>query len=502
MNRRKITYTGAWLLLGVLLGCRPAPPPAAVEETEPEIPEPVVFDLQQIQERGEIIALLDNSSTSYFLYKGQPMGYEYELLCLLAKELGVKLRLEIVSDLKDAFIKLNAGEGDIVAHNLTVTRDRKQWIAFTDYHHMVRQVLIQRKPRNWRQLKKHQIDARLIRNQIELIGKEVYVRRNSSYAERLHNLSDEIGGDIVMVEGDEDWDTEAMIRMVADGDIALTVADEDIAKVNATYFPELDIETAVSFPQQIAWGIRKNAPELQTHINTWLAFEKRKPDFHVIYNKYFRSEKAQLNRVRSDFFSGQQENGKLSPYDEILVEAVDSLLPDWDWRMVAAQMYQESKFNPRAESWVGAQGLMQLVSETGRYHGATNLFNPRQNIWAGVAHIRWLEGIFESKVSDPEERKKFVLASYNVGQGHIYDARKLTQKYGGNPEVWDEVEEYLLLKSKSQYFRDPVVTNGYCRCTEPVKYVEEIYTRYERYQQLLPEGDSIQGPDTLIAVLR
>ncbi|HAA13032.1 MAG TPA: lytic transglycosylase F, partial [Cytophagales bacterium] len=364
----------------------------------------------------------------------------------------------------------------------------------------VRQVLIQQKPRNWRQLKKHQIDARLIRNPVELIGKEVYVRRNSSYAERLHNLSDEIGGDIVMVEGDEAWDTEAMIRMVADGDIGLTVADEDIAKVNATYFPQLDIETAVSFPQQIAWGIRKNAPELQNYINTWLAFMKGKPDFHVIYNKYFRSDKAQLRRVRSDFFSGQQENGKLSPYDEILTEAVDSLLPHWDWRMIAAQMYQESKFDPRAESWVGAQGLMQLVSETGRYHGATNLFNPTQNIWAGVKHIRWLEQIFESKVSDPEERKKFILASYNVGQGHIYDARKLTQKYGGDPELWDEVEQYLLLKSKSQYFRDAVVTHGYCRCTEPVKYVEEIYTRYERYMQLMPEGDSTLGPDTLIAL--
>ncbi|HAA13031.1 MAG TPA: lytic transglycosylase F, partial [Cytophagales bacterium] len=118
VNRRKILYISTWVLLGCLLGCRPAPPLAAVEEAEPEIPEPVVFDLQQIQERGEIIALLDNSSTSYFLYKGQPMGYEYELLCLLAKELGVKLRLEIVPDLKDAFIKLNAGEGDVIAHNL------------------------------------------------------------------------------------------------------------------------------------------------------------------------------------------------------------------------------------------------------------------------------------------------------------------------------------------------------------------------------------------------
>lgn len=481
-----------------MVACRPSGTQAPPVVEEDRIPNPVVWDLDQIRERGEIVALLDNSSTSYFLYKGRPMGYEYELLTLLAKELGVRLRLEITTDLEEAFIKLNRGEGDILAHNLTVTQERKQWIDFTDYHHMVRQVLIQRRPNKWRQMKRHQIERMLIRNPIELIGKEVHVRKSSSYAARLHNLADEIGGEILILESSDTEDTESMIRKVADGEIDYTVADEDIAKVNAAYYRDLDVETAISFPQQIAWGIRKNAPELKNYINTWLAFMKRKPDFYVIYNKYYQNEKAQLRRVKSDFFAAQ-EPGNLSPYDETLRLAVDSLIPHWDWRLVAAQMYQESKFDPRAESWVGAQGLMQLVPETGKIYGTYNLFNPSQNIWAGVKHIKWLEDIYYEKVEDPNERTKLVLASYNAGQGHVLDARRLASKYGADPDTWENIATYLQLKSKHKYFSDPVVTSGYCRCTEPVRYVEEIFTRYDRYRQLLPLPSEILRSDSLVA---
>lgn len=487
------------LALAGLLACRPTTNPQATDQAKSRIPDPVAFDLDQIRERGELIALLDNSSTSYFLYKGRPMGYEYDLLTLLADELGVKLRLEITSDLEEAFIKLNNGEGDIIAHNLTVTKERKQWIAFTQAHHLVRQVLVQRKPEDWRHMKMHEIDRAMIRNPIELIGKEVTVRKSSSYASRLQNLSDEIGGDIVIVEAPNEMDTESLIRQVAEGKIPYTVADEDIARVNKTYYPILDVETEVSFPQQIAWGVRKNAPELQSYINTWLTFMKRKPDFYVIYNKYFKNEKAQLRRVRSDFYSAQ-EPGKFSPYDDLIKSAVDSLLPGWDWRLVAAQVYQESKFDPQAESWMGAQGLMQLVPETGEYYGANNLFDPTENIWAGVKHLAWLENIFEPKVADAEERKKFILASYNVGQGHVLDARRLARKNGADPESWADVEKFLTLKSKPQYFNDPAVTNGYCRCTEPVRYVNEIYTRFERYQQLMPDqilSDSLMATASL-----
>ena len=213
------------------------------------ISDPVDFDLDEIILNGTLKAIVDNSSTSYFIYKGQPMGYEYELLSLLADELGLKLELIITSNIDEAFEKLNTGEGD--------TKDRRKKVAFTKSHYTVRQVLVQMKPDNWRKMKLHEIEKILIRNQVSLIGKEIYVRGSSSYLDRLRNLSDEIGGDIIILEDQLNLETEALIKMVAQGEIKYTIADEDIAMVNATYYPNIDIQTPISFPQQIAWALRR-----------------------------------------------------------------------------------------------------------------------------------------------------------------------------------------------------------------------------------------------------
>src|SRR5690606_26485534 len=160
------------------------------------IPPPVSFDLDRIKKRGSLIAIIDNSSTSYFIYRGQPMGYEYELLNLLAKELEVQLELLITTDVEEAMIKLNTGEGDLIAHSLPVTTKRKEYVAFTEHHNEVRQVLVQRKPKNWQKLSASELDQALIRNPLELGRKTVYVKRGSAYEARLHNMNEETGGNI------------------------------------------------------------------------------------------------------------------------------------------------------------------------------------------------------------------------------------------------------------------------------------------------------------------
>ena len=158
--------------------------------TKNQLPDPVDFDLKKIQERDTLIAIVDNSSTGYFIYKGQPMGYEYELLNLLAEELAVNLKLVVTKNIDEAFQMLNEGKGDIVAHSLVITKTRKEQVNFTIPHYQTRQVLVQRKPDNWRKMKIHEIEETLIRNPIDLIGKEVYVRKGSSYLTRLQNLSE------------------------------------------------------------------------------------------------------------------------------------------------------------------------------------------------------------------------------------------------------------------------------------------------------------------------
>jgi len=476
-----------WLLM---TACTTSSSSKKEKDPNSEPPEKVVdLDLDKIKERGYITAIMDNSSTGLFIYRGNTMGYEYELLKAFAKSQGLELRINVTPSLEEGFRKLNAGEGDVLAYNLTVTKDRKKRIAFTHYHNLVKMVLIQRKPDNWRKMKLHEIEKQLIRNPVELIGKEVVVRHHSSYFDRLQNLSNEIGDDIIIIEDSPEVETEAIIRKVAEGEIDFTVAEEDIALVNSTYYPNLDIRTAVSFPTQIAWGVRKNGDQLLSALNAWILEMRRTSEYYTIYNKYFKSRKASLKRTQSEYYS--LGGGKLSPYDSLIKRSAAEL--EWDWRLLAAQIYKESRFDPNAESWAGAVGLLQLLPTTAEEYNVTMLEDPVQNLYAGTQHIKWLQSYFSDVIIDPLERVKFILAAYNVGHGHVMDAIRLTEKYDGNPQLWEDVKEYLLKKSNSNYFNDPVVQFGYCRGIEPVTYVSTILSIFKNYKILFPEGPEVKG---------
>lgn len=442
------------------------------------------IDLTDIKEKGVLKALTTYSSTSYFIYRGQPMGYEYELLERLADYLEVELELVVADDLDSMFHQLNNGEVDIIAHGLTITNERKQWVDFTHPHITTRQVLVQRKPENWRQMTRGQIEDSLIKNPSQLIGKDVYVRNNTSYHKRLVNLSDEIGGDIVIQEVPGYLTTEELIKKVAYGEYDYTVADQNIANINKTYYPQLDINTSVSFPTRIAWAVRKSSPDLLVEVNKWIEKMKKKPDYYVIYNKYFKNQKGFQKRIKSEFYS--LTGGKISQYDELIQGYAGEL--NWDWRLLASQIYQESRFRPNAQSWAGARGLMQVMPATARQFGIAGLYDPTNSMEAGTAYLEYLQEYWQS-IPDSTERIKFILASYNAGPGHVEDARRLADKYGKNPYLWDKnVAEYLLLKSKPLYYNDPVVYYGYCRGSEPYNYVKDIMKRYDHYSRFIEEG--------------
>jgi membrane-bound lytic murein transglycosylase F len=438
-------------------------------------------DLEQIMERGTLTAITSYSPTSYFIYRGEPMGYEYELLKRLTEHLGLGLEIVVARDLSEMMDMLNRGEGDLIAYNLTVTSERNERVRFTSPLNVTRQVLVQRKPENWRQMRLHEIEATLIRSPLELDGTTIVVRKGSSYVPRLINLAQEIGGAIEVIESDGEETTEELMRQVAQGELDLTVADENIARLNQSYFPILDVDTPLSMPQQTAWAVRHDSDDLYNAIEEWLAGMQQGVDFYVIYNKYFENRGAFRTRISSDYLA--TISGKLSPYDEIIRREAESL--DWDWRLIASLIYQESQFNPAARSWSGAVGLMQLMPRTAQAYGAENPNDPEQNIRAGIAFMHWLSDYWIDIITDDEERKKFILASYNVGQGHVQDARRLAEKYGDNPDSWEVVAEYLIKKEDEEYFNDEVVRHGYCRGTEPVNYVDNIMYLYSHYSRII-----------------
>src|SRR3990170_6381096 len=431
----------------VLLAFSCKQPPKEDFSSEPQIQ----LDLNAIVKRGYINALVDNNSISYFIYKGHPMGYEYELLKLLADQLKVDLKIKVTSGVDRAIEQLNNGEGDIIAFPLTINKPLKKSVTFTQPHFNAYQVLVQRKPENWRRLTLDQINENLIRNPVDLIGKEVHVISGTSHVMRLKNLSEELGGDVIIREDSINSESESLVRKVALGEIDYTVADHMLAHVNTSYYPILDVQTVLSMPQQIAWALRKNAPQLRETINQWLTKIKKAPTFMVIYNRYFKSPRTSLMRMNSDYSS--LGGNKLSQYDIIIKQGAEKL--GWDWRLLASIVYQESKFNVGDESWAGAQGLMQLMPETAKRFGASDVYDPKENIKAGVNYLAYLDGYWTKRIANGEERMKFILASYNAGLAHILDARRLAEKYEKDSQQWNDVEFFLLKKSDPKFYKDP-----------------------------------------------
>jgi membrane-bound lytic murein transglycosylase F len=471
---KKLTILFA-ILVAVLTSCINKPGVSNNSDT-------ISPSLDSIVKRGKLVAVTDYNSIDYFIYKGEPMGFNYELLKAFTDHLGIDLEIVTENQINHALDLLNSGEADILAFGLTVNSTRKKEILFTEPIAETRQVLVQRKPRNWRFIAEEAAEKLLIRNQIDLAHKSIYVQANSAHSERMRALSNEIGDTINIIE--VPYDSEELIKDVANGEIDYTVCDENIAMVNLTYYPNIDISTPVSFMQNIAWGLPKNnSIQLLSELNKWIASYRSTGSYALLYAKYFRNSRSETI-VKSDYY--YINTGKISQWDDMIKSASTRI--NWDWRLLASLICQESRFDPEVESRVGAYGLMQIMPITGKNYGIDITASPSDNIKAGTMYISRLQSIFESKITNPQERIKFVLASYNAGPGHVLDAMKLAGKNGMDPEKWDgNVAVWLLKKSDPKYYTDSVVKNGYFRGTESVNFVTEVLERYDHYRNIIPE---------------
>jgi membrane-bound lytic murein transglycosylase F len=437
-------------------------------------------DWDAIKEDGVLRALVVYSSTSYFLYKGQPMGFEFELLQRLAKDLKLRLELVVSDDLDNEFEVLNRGDVDLIAHGMTITNQRKWEVDFTEYLYLTKQVLVQKKPANYRELSWSSLQRALIQDPIELIGDTVSIRRNSAYYERLLSLSNEIGGNIIIDTLSSELTTGEIIDMVARGELKYTIADENLAKINAAYRPILDISVPISFSQRIAWVTRKKSKAFTKIVNNWIKRQRKSTDYYVIYNKYFKNKRSFQRRTRSDYYS--LKNNQISAYDDLIKQYSQEL--GWDWRLLASQVYQESKFDPKAESWAGARGLLQVMPNTAEAMGISNPDDPKESIRGGIAYLKINYKEF-LEVPDSLNRIKLTLAAYNCGLGHVTDAQRLALANNLDPNDWTDVAEMLLALRYPKNYNKPIIKYGYVRGSEPVKYVNQIFERYEHYKTFI-----------------
>lgn len=434
------------------------------------------YDLEEIRKSGKLRVLISYDPINYFIYRGTPMGYSYELARNFARHLGLPLEVVVVRDMNRQLSMLCDGKGDLVAHLVTITPERKKIVGFSQPLDSARQVLVQRKH-------DQNDSAGTVRSPRELQGKRVEVRLKSAYYSTLRTLKREKGIDIEIGAAQGHLTTSELIGKVNDGLIDFTVADDNIASTHQALFPKIDIETRLTESLPLAWAVRKESPRLLEALNQWLEKEKKSGNLAIIRDKYYHNQYRFRKQAIQAFYS--EHAGTISRYDKLIRQHADSI--GWDWRLLSALIYEESRFDPAAVSWAGATGLMQLMPATGSQFSARNLYDPEDNIRSGTRFLASLEEEWE-QIREPSNRLRFILASYNVGVGHVRDARKLAAKYGANADLWEHnVEKYLELKSEPRYFNDPISDLGYCNGRMATNYTRNIIERYRLYSQVIPK---------------
>lgn len=406
------------------------------------------------------------SPTSYFIYREEKMGYDYDLISRFGKDKGIVIELEVAPSLASLIEMVDSGKVDVAAYEIPITAEYKGRVIPCGTENITHQVLVQPK-RN---------DGQRITDVTQLVGKEVYVEKDSKYQHRLNNLNEELGGGIIIHTVAEDTlITEDLIEMVSNGKIPLTIVDSDIAQLNKTYYNSLDIGMEVSFPQRASWGVNPQKPWLADSIDSWFADSEPRNIQARLLKRYFELSKE------SPVYNIDLSRGKISPYDHLFRKYASQI--NWDWRVLASQGYAESHFDTTVVSWAGARGIMQIMPRTASAYGlpASQITQPEANIRTAVAIIKDLDNSLKKHVPDPVERRKFIIAAYNSGIAHIYDAIALAKKYGKNPQVWSgNVEEALLMKAKPEYYNDPVCKFGYFRGRQTTQYVIKVLDFYER----------------------
>lgn len=431
-------------------------------------------DLPALRKRGVLRVLTRNNPVSYFLYRGRAFGFDHRLAEMLADDLDLRLQMVVAPSRDDLIPWLLEGRGDVIAATLTATPDRTERVRFSKPYLFTREVVVGKK------------GGELPETLEDLQGRTLHVRESSSYFETLERLkAGEVDFEVATV--DEDMETEAIADAVAEGRFDLTVMDSYLLEVELAF--GTPVEEAFALPAvaavkegenerdvPIAFASRPDDEELGKALDGFVDRVYRGLNYNIAKRRYFEDER----RFASAKGARAGKTGQISPYDALIKKFAQRY--HLDWRLMAAQAYVESGFDPKAESWVGALGLFQVMPKTGRSLGFIKLQEPAVGIHAGIKYMDRLISRFDPEIP-LEERVRLAMAAYNAGLGHVYDAQRLAERLGKDPGVWfDNVEDAMLLLSKPEYARK--ARHGYCRGGQPVAYVRHIQELYEAYTEV------------------
>lgn len=432
-------------------------------------------DFDEIRKRRVLRVLLRNNAASYFLYRGELMGFEYELAREFADYHGLRLEVVVPRSHRELTTWLLEGKADIAMGFLEIDEKRRRLgVAYSRPYHYAQQHIVVRQDDPAQSLE-------------DLENHTLFVRHHGGYWERLSQLLQD-GARFKLRATDDATETEQLIQMVSRGKYKATLADEHLLDIELA--KGLPVRSAVALEDEIphAIALRKRNPLLRQMLDEFIERIYRGEFYNVTYNKYFKSQRSMQRLARGRVVNAL--NGEISPYDKLVRKYAGRY--GFDWRLVTAQMYQESRFDPKAKSPVGARGLMQLMPRTAKSLGIEKLTDPASNIRGGIQYLDWLRDRFDDDLPLPE-RLWFALAAYNAGVGHVRDARRLAAQIGLDPDRWfDNVEQAMLLLSKRHYAKK--ARYGYVNGREPVNYVRDIRQRFEAYVDLSREVARLGNP--------
>lgn len=426
-------------------------------------------ELDQIRERGVLRVGTLNNQLSYYIGTDGPAGLDYELTREFARELGVKLEIKPAYRLASLFPALKNGEIDIIAAGLSQSEQRlKHFRAGPAYYYVSQQLIYQKgewRPRNIKQLISHQTQLDSAQQAASLI----HVVKDSHFEKTLADIQQRYPNFHYKVDNNNDIND--LLRQVSKGSLAFTVADSVQVSLAQRIYPDLAVAFEMTEDQPISWFMRRSDDE----------------SLYALMIEFFGDLK------QSGYLASIEEKyiGHIGTFDYVdtraFIRALDSRLPKWaplfkkysgdfDWRLIAAVAYQESHWNPRAKSPTGVRGMMMLTLPTARSVGVRNRLSPEQSIRGGVKYLDRMVSRIPDSISR-HEKIWFALASYNVGYGHMMDARRLTREQGGDPNSWGDVKDRLPQLRQKKYFAN--TTYGYARGDEALAYVENIRRYYQ-----------------------
>jgi len=424
-------------------------------------------DLAGVKKHRVLRVLTRNNAVSYFLLRAEAAGFDHDLVKRFADGLDVRLQMVVPPSHADLVPWLLQGKGDVIAASYTVTPDRAKHVAFSVPYLEIQELLVQR------------ASEPLLKSVDDLRGRRIRVRPGSSYLATLERLRAK-GAHLTIELARPDEETEQLIAGVATGEVDLTVADSHIYQ--AERVSRTDVVDA--FPlepgekKQLAFAVRPGDRELKAALDRFVRQAYKGLEYNMAWRRYFEDGRI-ASEVRAQDAGTLQG---LSSWDPVFRKYADRY--GFDWRLLAAQAYQESRFDPQARSLAGAVGLFQVLPRTAKEMGFVRLEDPEEGAHAGIKHLARMADRLETTLP-VQQRMRFALAAYNCGWGHLADARQLARAKALDPDKWfKNVERAMLLLQRPEH--SGRARHGYVRGTEPVRYVSEIQTRYENYLKLVP----------------